>query len=289
MSTITLRVKAAPGFRVDGSPLLPSALSALSGAEIAHRMLPAGNEACVIGDLFDVAIDTNGDDARLVIEGDASWLDRLGAQLDAGRLRISGSAGDYAGLRMTGGALDIAGDAGHFAGCEMRGGTLVVAGNCGDFAAGALPGGMEGMTGGTLIVAGNAGARLGDRMRRGTLLIGGDAGDYAASRIVAGTIGIAGRVGAHYGYGLRRGTLLMLQRPERIPPTFTTGGRGFDVFWSLFARALKAECDAASAASTAIAQCLKPFAALDARTPPQRYAGDLAVDGRGELLIVAGE
>jgi formylmethanofuran dehydrogenase subunit C len=289
MSTITLRVKTAPGCRVDGSPLLPSALSALSGAEIAHRMLPAGNEGCAIGDLFDVAVETNGDDARLVIEGDASWLDRLGAQLDAGSLRISGATGDYAGLRMTGGTLDIAGGTGDFAGCEMRGGTLVVAGDCGDFAAGALPGGMEGMTGGTLIVAGNAGERLGDRMRRGTLLIGGDAGDYAASRIVAGTIGIAGRVGAHYGYGMRRGTLLMLQRPERIPPTFTTGGRGFDVFWSLLTRALAAQCDAASAFSTAkaaIAKRLAPFAALDARTPPQRYAGDLAVDGRGELLIV---
>ncbi|MBN3767330.1 formylmethanofuran dehydrogenase subunit C [Burkholderia sp. Ac-20365] len=286
MSTVTLRVKHAPSFRVDGSTLLPSALSRLSGAEIAHLSLAAGNEACAVGDLFDVAVDTTADDARLLIEGDAPWLDRVGAQLDAGSLRISGSAGDYAGLRMSGGTLDIAGNAGQFAGCEMRGGKLVVSSDCGDFAAGALPGNMEGMTGGTLIVAGNAGARLADRMRRGTVLIGGDAGDYAASRLVAGTIGIAGRLGAHYGYGMRRGTLLMLQRPERIPPTFTTGGRGFDVFWSLFARALAVECSEASALGAAIAPRLAPFAALDARRIPQRFAGDLAVDGRGELLVV---
>ena len=286
MSTITLRVKHAPGFRVDGSALLPSALHALSEAEIARVMLPAGNDACAAGDLFDISVDTNDNDARLVIEGDARWLDRLGAQLDAGSLRIEGSAGDHAGWRMAGGTLEITGDTGAFTACEMRGGTLVVAGNSGDFVAGALPGGMEGMTGGTLVVAGNAGARLGDRMRRGTVLIGGDTGDYAASRLVAGTIGIAGRLGAHYGYGMRRGTLLLLQQPERIPPTFTTGGRGFDVFWSLFARALAAECSAVSSVSAALAPRLTPFAALDAHKVPQRYAGDLAVDGRGELLLV---
>ncbi|MEM5368549.1 formylmethanofuran dehydrogenase subunit C [Paraburkholderia azotifigens] len=286
MSAVTLRVKHAPGFRVDGSALLPSALAVLSDAEMARLMLPASNDACAVGDLFDIRVDTGDNGARLVIEGDASWLDRLGAQLDAGSLRIEGSAGDYAGWRMAGGTLEIAGDAGAFTGCEMRGGTLAVAGNSGDFIAGALPGGMEGMTGGTLVVAGNAGARLGDRMRRGIVLIGGDTGDYAASRLVAGTIGIAGRLGAHYGYGMRRGTLLLLQRPERIPPTFTTGGSGYDVFWSLFTRALAAECGVAASVSAALAPRLAPFAALDAHKVPQRYAGDLAVDGRGELLLV---
>ncbi|MPW20249.1 formylmethanofuran dehydrogenase subunit C [Paraburkholderia sp. CNPSo 3157] len=286
MTAITLRVKHAPGFRVDGSPLLPSALSALSGDAIERLLLSAGNEACAVGDLFDVSLATNDDEARVVIEGDARWLDGIGAQLDAGSVRVTGPVGDYAGLRMTGGTLDIEGDAGHFTGCEMRGGRLTVEGHSGDFVAGARPGGMEGMTGGTLVVAGNAGARLADRMRRGTVLIGGDTGDYAASRLVAGTIGIAGRLGAHYGYGMRRGTLLLLQRPERVPPTFTAGGRGFDVFWSLFARALGAQCSGTAPASALIKRRLTPFAALDAHRLPQRYAGDLAVDGRGELLIV---
>jgi formylmethanofuran dehydrogenase subunit C len=283
MSAVTLRVKDAPGFRVQGAALLPSALASLSEAAIARVMLPAGNEACAVGDLFDVSVDASASVARVVLEGEAGWLDGVGSALDAGRLRVAGSTGDYAGFRMMGGTLEIDGDAGHFTGCEMRGGRLTVAGDSGDFVAGALPGGMEGMTGGTLIVAGDAGARLGDRMRRGTVLVGGDAGDYAASRIVAGTIGIAGRPGAHYGYGMRRGTLLLLQWPARIPPTFTLGGRGFDVFWALFTRALAAECGmAASVAAKRVAR----FAALDARRLPQRYAGDLAVDGRGELLIV---
>ena len=39
---------------------------------------------------------------------------------------------------------------------------------------------------------------------------------------------------------MRRGTVLLTNAPSRIPPTFTEGGRGFDVFWLLFTRMLAA-------------------------------------------------
>lgn len=71
---------------------------------------------------------------------------------------------------------------------------------------------------------------------------------------------------------MRRGTVLLLQAPSRIGPTFIEGGQGFDVFWRLFTRMLARE--------------KTPFATLDSNVLPQRYAGDIAVDGRGELLIV---
>lgn len=272
MTTITLRVRNAPGFRVNADRLLPTALAALPMDEIARLVLPASNESCAVGDIFDVARIEGENDAALIIEGDAHWLDRLGAKMTQGCIDVHGSAGDYTGFQMAGGVLQIDGDAGHFTGCEMKGGRLTLGGNAGDFAAGALPGDMEGMTGGTLTVHGNAGARLGDRMRRGLVLVGGDAGECAASRLVAGTIGIAGNVGPNFGYGMRRGTVLLAQKPDRIPPTFTDGGRGFDVFWRLLTRSLAAE--------------LAPFSGFRADTLPRRYAGDLAVDGRGEVLIV---
>jgi len=279
-TTTTLRVRNAPGFRIDASSLLPAALAGLPVADIQWLMLPAGNEAVAVGDVFDVSRDDaddkagentdDGEEPVLVIEGAGPWLERIGARLDAGRLVVRGSAGDYAGLRMTGGTLAIEGDAGGFLGCEMRGGRLDVTGHCGDFAAGALPGDMEGMTGGTLTIRGNAGARLADRMRRGLVLVGGDAGAYAASRLVAGTVGIAGATGAHCAYGMRRGTLLLAREPASLPPTFSEGGRGFEVFWALLARSLARE--------------MAPFSGW--RTPPRaRLTGDLAVDGRGEILI----
>jgi len=274
MSTTILRVKAAPGFRVDASALLPAALAKLTLADIERLLLPAANDVLRVGDLFDVSRSdaTEGDGAvpALVIEGATAWFDRVGARLDAGRLVVRGAVGDHAGLRMSGGTLAIDGDAGGFAGCEMRGGRLDIGGNCGDFAAGALPGGMEGMTGGTLTVRGHAGARLADRMRRGLVLVGGDAGAYAASRLVAGTVGIAGALGPHYAYGMRRGTLLLAREPATLPPTFSQGGRGFEVFWALLARRLAEE--------------FEPFSQW--RAPPRaRLTGDLAVDGRGEILI----
>ena len=232
---------------------------------------PRATTTCAAGDLFDVTLaESESPDA-------ASWkarqagFDRIGAQMAEGRMDVHGPAGDYAGLGMTGGELHIEGDAGRFTGCEMRGGRLNVAGNAGDFAAGALPGDMEGMTGGTLTIHGNAGARLATGCGAASCSVGGDAGDFAASRIVAGTVCIAGRIGAHYAYGMRRGTLLLAREPDRLPPTFTGGGHGFHVFWSLFVRSLARE--------------IAPFSALDAKALPRRHAGDLAVDGRGELLI----
>lgn len=272
MNTTTLRVKTAPAFRVDASALLPAAIAGLPVADIASLKLPAGNDAIALGDLFDVSRSdaAAGDGPTLVIDGAGAWLDRIGARMDAGRLVVRGAAGDYAGWRMSGGTLAVEGDAGGFAGCEMRGGRLDVAGHCGDFAAGALPGDMEGMTGGTLTVRGNAGARLADRMRRGLVLVGGDAGAYAASRLVAGTVGIAGTAGPQCAYGMRRGTLLLAREPASLPPTFSEGGRGFEVFWALLARSLAHE--------------MAPFSQW--RTPPRtRLTGDLAVDGRGEILI----
>jgi formylmethanofuran dehydrogenase subunit C len=272
MSTTTLRVKNAPGFRVDAAALRPSALAGLSVTQIERIVLPGGNEHCAVGDVFQVSRDETAEDtAALVIEGAGRWLDRLGAQMDGGSLVVHGSAGDYSGFGMTGGVLQIDGDAGHFTGCEMHGGRLTVSGDSGDFAAGALPGDMEGMTGGTLTIHGNAGARLADRMRRGLVLVGGDAGEFAVSRLVAGTVGVAGQLGPHYAYGMRRGTLLLAQRPTQLPVTFTGGGHGFDVFWSLLVRSLTAE--------------IAPFSQWRADRLPARYTGDLAVDGRGEILI----
>ncbi|WP_027798126.1 formylmethanofuran dehydrogenase subunit C [Paraburkholderia dilworthii] len=283
MSVVTtLRVKTAPGFRVDASALLPASVAALSLGDVARIVLPAGNDSCTVGDVFDVSrsgdaaaseeASQNGTEAALVIEDAVPWLDRIGARMTQGHLIVRGSVGDQGGLQMAGGVLRIDGDAGHFTACEMRGGRLTVAGDCGDFAAGALAGDMEGMTGGTLTIHGNAGARLADRMRRGLVLVGGNAGDFAASRLVAGTIGIAGQLGAHYAYGMRRGTLLLAQRPTKLPPTFTDGGRGFDVFWSLLVRSLAGE--------------IAPFSQWRAASLPRRYAGDVAVDGRGEILVV---
>jgi len=130
---------------------------------------------------------------------------------------------------------------------------------------------MDGMRGGTFIVRGNAGARFGDRMRRGSALVFGNVGDFAASRMVAGTIAVAGTIGAHPAYGMRRGTLLAVGQAPAVPPTFVGNNVDIGVFWQLLARDLARHGGA--------------FATL-AKRQPQRYLGDLAAGGKGEVLLV---
>ena len=162
--------------------------------------------------------------------------------------------------------------AGLLAACEMAGGTLTIEGDVGDHAASSLPGSMDGMRGGTLIVRGRAGHRFADRMRRGSALVFGDVGDFLASRLVAGTIAIGGQAGAHVGYGMRRGSVVFAGNAPLIAPTFVPALADAAVAWQLLARDL--------------ARHGGPFSGLPQRRIV-RQLGDLAADGRGELILAA--
>lgn len=265
---VSLRLRNAPALRVD----LAGALPGSSADELARTMLWHGREQIALGDLFDVS-SAAADAPELVLEGDLARIDGIGRGLQAGRIRVHGSVGDYAGAQMSGGELIIDGSAGVFAACEMSGGRIAIGGDVGDFAAGALAGSMDGMRGGTVEVRGNAGERCADRMRRGVFIVHGDAGDFFASRMVAGTAAIAGRVGAHCGYGMRRGTLVFAGPQPELPSGFLPCRHDIRVYWALLARSLARTGGAGSA-----------FASLPARAP-RRAVGDLAADGKGEWLL----
>jgi formylmethanofuran dehydrogenase subunit C len=268
MTGWTLRLRQAPALRLDLRGLTPLALGALRRAAVERLPLGHGNRLLPLAECFGVA--PRNDDS-LVFEGDLARCDRIGWQMDGGRLVVDGAAGDYAGACMTAGELTVWGDAGALAGCEMAGGTLTVEGNVGDFAASTLPGSLDGMLGGSLVVRGHAGARLGDRMRRGTVVVFGDVGDFVASRMVAGTIAVAGRPGAHGGYAMRRGSVVFAGTAPEPLPTFVAAIADVPVFWQLLARDL--------------ARHGGPFSSLPARRI-DRYLGDLAADGKGEWILV---
>ena len=269
---IEIVLKAAPKLRVDMRGITPAALAPLNAESIAQQTIWHGNERLALGELFAIKVSEHREHApTLRLIGDLARFDRIGWAMDGGHVELEGIAGDYLGALMTSGEIHC-GDAGMFVGCEMAGGRVTVEGNVGDFAAAAQPGSMDGMRGGELIVKGNAGERLGDRMRRGLLAVLGNAGDFAASRLVAGTIAIGGALGAHPAFGMRRGTLLLAQVQPQLTPTFVATTHDFMVFWRLLARQ--------------IAACGGPFEGLAARSP-QRFVGDLAVDGKGEVLCFA--
>lgn len=265
-----LRLRSAPTLRVDLRGITPAALAGLDAAAVGHLPVGYGHAMVPLAEFFEVR--ANADDA-LVLEGDLSRVDRIGWQMDGGRLVVEGSAGDQAGGCMRAGELHIKGRAGVLLGCEMAGGTLVVEGDAGDFGASTLPGSMDGMRGGTMVVKGRVGSRFGDRMRRGTVVVFGDAGDFFASRLVAGTLLLGGRAGAHAGYAMRRGSLVFAAGRDaaELPSTFVPAGAEAAVFWQLLARNL--------------ARHGGPFEAL-ARRPIERHLGDRAVGGKGEMIFV---
>ena len=269
MSGWRLSLRQAPAVRVDVRGVLPAALAGLSAAQVGQVRVGHGNALVPLAEFFTVQPD--GNDDTLVFDGDLSRFDRVGWQMAGGRITVNGPAGHYAGGCMSGGELSVKGSVGLLAACEMAGGSLTVEGDAGDFAASTLPGSMDGMRGGTLIVKGNAGERFGDRMRRGTALVFGNAGDFLASRMVAGTIGIGGSAGAHVGYGMRRGSVVFAAAPPQIAATFVPALVEAQVFWQLLARDL--------------ARHGGPFATLPSRAV-QRHLGDIATDGRGELILV---
>jgi formylmethanofuran dehydrogenase subunit C len=268
MSGWTLRAKRAPALRVDMRGMTPAALATRSRVEVERWPVGHGKAPVPLGEFFNV--EARNDDA-LVFEADLSRFDRVGWQMEGGRLHVEGDVGDYVGGGMRGGELVVHGNALALAACEMAGGLLTIGGNAGNFAASTMPGSMDGMRGGTLIVRGSAGERLGDRMRRGTALVFGDVGDFLASRMVAGTIAIGGRAGAHVGYGMRRGSVVFAGAAPDPSTTFVPAIAEATVFWQLLARDL--------------AQHGSAFATLPLRRI-ERHLGDLAAGGKGELIVV---
>jgi formylmethanofuran dehydrogenase subunit C len=262
-----LTLKHPPALRVDMRGITPSALAALSLAQVEKLTVGCGNRMQALGEWFAI---TPGLDHQLHFVGDLSRFDRVGWQLAQGHVHVEGPVGHYAGGCMQGGSMLVQGDAQLQAACEMAGGKLTIEGNVGDFAASTLPGSMDGMRGGTFIVKGNAGARFADRMRRGTAIVCGNAGDFLASRLVAGTVLLAGRAGAHMAYGMRRGSLVLMQ-PTTPPSSFVPAQTEAATMWQLLSRDL-ATHDAA-------------FADLPKRRIT-RALGDLAVAGKGELIFV---
>lgn len=263
---LTFTLKEKPAQRVDLSPL--STLTELSIEEIKALPLFCGKRQLRLEELFEVA----GDDRdHIIIQNSCDKLDSIGLGLERGEITVEGDAGAYLGMRMKGGKITVYGNTGIFTACEMKGGLIKINDNAGDFLGAALPGDKKGMGGGTVIVRGDAGERVGDHMRRGVILIEGNAGAYCGSRMTAGTIAVMGETGAHLGYAMRRGTLLLWQKPK-IPPTFNDCGQHTLSFLPLLFASFKA-------LDSKLAQ---PEVAFNRA---QRYGGDMATIGRGEILV----
>lgn len=267
MSALTFKLKSLPAQHIDCSPLAPDLLAGKSVAEIAATELQSGRFKLRADSVFDISGDDGSD---IVFDQSCGKLDNIGQAMRSGRITVHGDVGSYLGFQMKKGEIVVHGNADAFAASGMAGGMIQVNGNVGDFLAAAIAGERKGMRGGTVIVKGNAGDRVGDQMRRGLVLIEGDVGSYCASRMLAGTIGVLGKVGDYVGYGMRRGTLLLTETPK-LHATIQDCGSHTLPFLSLMFKSF--------------AHLPSKFATIH-KNRVQRYAGDIANDGKGEILIL---
>lgn len=271
MTAVTLTLKTELRQRLDLSPLLPDVLGTLNTEQIASLELLYGNRRLPVSHFFDLTAHPGGD-ALTFARGDVRF-DRIGYGMAAGSIHVAGDAGAYLGHGMRGGTIAVDGNVGIYCGAEMKDGEIRVRGAAGNFLGGALPGDKKGMAGGVIVIGGAAGDRAGDHMRRGLIVIEGDAGAYAASRMTAGTIAVAGRVGPYPGYAMQRGTLLLTRTPAFLSATFNDCGTHTLGFLPLLLRSRQFR-------DTSFARLRTPLRV-------RRYAGDQALLGKGEILVLA--
>jgi formylmethanofuran dehydrogenase subunit C len=269
VTSLVLALKQEPDQRLDLAPLVPHRLEGKSEKEIAAIEIQTTKLKIRVGDIFDVK---PGSAQSIRFDGGSARLDNIGQDSRSGEIFVDGPCGLGLGRGMSAGAITIRGDSGPFAGSAMSGGTLEIAGNAGDFLAAPRDGEMEGMTGGLLLVRGDVGIRAGDRLRRGTIVIEGKAGDHPGSRMIAGTLIVVGEVGALPGYLMRRGTIVLGSRTELAPTFVTCGQNGFGSYAALFSRLLRSTSETAADAFS---------------RPLERFAGDMAALGKGEVLLPA--
>ncbi len=266
MKPLVLTLKERPPERLDLSPLLPHLLAGKTAAEIARIGVQTTRRPLVVGDVFRLRM---GDVGRIHIEDGCDRLDWIGHGMADGEIVVDGDAGSQAGRLMTGGRVTITGSAGPWAASGMRGGEIEIRGAAGDRLGGPLPGEMAGMRGGVVIVRGDAGERTGDRLRRGIIVVEGRVGAWAGSRMIAGTLFVAGPAGPLPGYLMRRGTIV-LGSAATLSPTFIDCGRHELIALRLLALSVARH---SARASKVLQRSLR------------RFAGDMAVLGKGEVFI----
>ena len=99
---LSLRYKAETSVPVEVEGLTPSAVRALSLAEIQRLEIFHGNRRVPLAEFFDVSGDPT--DARIEFEGNLAGVHWIGAQMTEGEIHVRGPAGRHVGSEMNDGS-----------------------------------------------------------------------------------------------------------------------------------------------------------------------------------------
>ena len=250
---VTLTLTTQPARTLVADCIAADRFAALGAQEIAALPVLHGGRPATLGEFFKV----RGERASVVrIEGDCERVEAIGTGMAGGELVIDGSVGRDLGLAMSGGRIDVRG-------------------NAGANTAGAPAGAARGMTGGEIIVRGSVGDEAGARMRRGLLVVTGDGGRGTGKGMIAGTVVVFGKVGPGAGRFLKRGSIVALG-DVAWPATFGYACTYRPPHVALLLRYLRSRCRV----EVTEAQVSGRY---------ERYSGDMAELGNGELLRWVGE
>jgi len=264
---LTLTLQESPSVPLEADVLSPDMLAPLTIEAIRALPVYLGKRQRRLDDFFAVAGEA-GDEIE--IHGDLARVKWIGRGMTRGVLRIYGDAGMHLASAMQGGTVDVFGNAGDWLGAEMSGGVIHIHGNAGGQVGAAYRGAPTGMRDGVILIDGAAGLEVGMRMKRGTIVVGGPARDFAGLQMKGGTIVLGQGAELRTGAWMNRGTIISLQ-PIPLLPTFSYAATYNPTFLRLYARRLAA------------LGCVLPYD--EGQGSYQRYTGDAAVPGRGEILV----
>jgi formylmethanofuran dehydrogenase subunit C len=267
MSQTILTLKERPHVPLEAEALSPDVIAPLGPDELRALPLVLGKRQYRLDDFFAVE---GPPSQELDIRGDVGRVKWIGRGMTRGRITIHGDAGMHLGAYMKGGTIEVTGNASDWVGAEMSGGLIRIHGNAGGQIGAAYRGSLSGMKDGTILVGGSAGIEVGMRMRRGIIAVAGPVRDFAGLQMKGGTIVLLGGAEIRTGAWMVRGTIISL-KPLRLMPTFAYACAYSPTFVRLYARHLKA-----------LGVSL-PCEGQDGRY--QRYTGDAAVPGKGEILV----
>jgi formylmethanofuran dehydrogenase subunit C len=265
MTTLTLKEQ--PSVPLETEILSPDVIAALPQNEVCALPVFLGKRQCRVDDFFDV----EGPGSEILeIRGDAAKVKWIGRGMTRGRITVVGNAGMHLGAYMKGGTIEVSGHASDWVGGEMTGGLIHIHGNAGGQVGASYRGSPSGMNGGTILIEGSAGMEIGMRMKRGILVVRGPVRDFAGLQMKGGTIFLLGGAEIRTGAWMIRGTIVSLM-PLRLMPTFAQACVYHPTFLRVYARHLR---------SLGI---IIPCEVNEGTY--QRYTGDAAVPGKGEILV----
>jgi formylmethanofuran dehydrogenase subunit C len=231
MGEIKLKLKKQPTVPLEADIITPDNFAGKTAAEIKKLILYHGKNEIKLGNFFDVSgKPTEKNDTKILIEGDLSYIKRVGEKMSGGEIIIDGNVGMHVGSQMKGGKITVNGNADDWAGAMLQGGELEINGDAGNYVGAAYRGFWQGMKNGVIKVKGKVGheclswvngSKPGNRF---PTLICGSAGAFLGIHNHGGTIIVEGDCNRCAGADQIRGTIVVKGKVSRILPSFKKVG-----------------------------------------------------------------